>query len=202
MAMPNASNTAKSWDDEKDEVMLEIWNDMEDVATDSATGIGEFLSLTLPALAQHFDGEALDKIKRANPWLAVFATSSTPGWEQAKTAYFDNGPAFLDALASFTKLLHYESLTCTLLSRDIIFCTRLLLSIRREMEGPKSIDRGASAAIGERATRRSSILYGKFTDLNLGKGVTRARIEALLRKNMEAEEDSQSYINNTAHALG
>ena len=164
--------------------------------------IESFLRQTLPAVARHFDGKALDDLKHANPWLAVFEPRSVCGWEEAKSAFLDNGPACLDVLASFTDLIGLEAQIGNMLSRNITFSTQLLQAIRSETEHIASRDLNPQKVKAERLGSRdldpqtvdrqmklwSTELANETSEEDETYRILRARVETLLNNRSAAEE--------------
>ena len=174
----NSIRTADFWDPAKNKLHGEIWEDIR-----TLDGYEEFFGRTLPALARHFDGKALDELRQANPWLAVFEPSSAHDWKEAKDAFLDNGPACLDVLASFTDLTRLEALIIALLRLDGSLCTALLLCMRHELE---LLDKYLS----EQDIARSTM--GVFGADEL-EGISPSRLEAL-RDKYSAEEKATKFF--------
>jgi hypothetical protein len=190
--MSEANRTEEFWDKDKDEIFARC----KDVRSGE---FGELFDQTLPKLALHFDGKALDGLKQANPWLAVFEPSSTAGWKQAQGAFLDNGPVCLDVLASFTDLTRSENQIGIMLSRDITLFTRLLLAIRDEIERHGEKD---PQTVDEHAAQQMSKLTNEILDAAEAENVTRSRIEMLLRNRVKAQEGKESSTNKAGSFIG
>lgn len=193
------------WDDDfgdgkKENIFSEALQHIQDSAKNEQDGIEEFVGQTLPTLARHFDGKALDGLKQANQWLAAFEPGSIPRWEKAKSASLDNGPAFLDVLASFTDSTRFETQIGIMLSWDITFFTRLLLRIRDELDGLKRHGFRGPQTLDQRVARESNKL-AKILGADKAKGITRRRIEALLRNCLQTEEWIATYTKEASFAV-
>jgi len=191
-------SAAEFWDDEKFEMLRRVHKYIKSQAKGEVNEIEELVCQTLPTLARHFDGEALDSLKRANPWLAVFEPDSLLDWEKAKRAFMDNGPSFFDVLASFTDLMRFENQIGIMLGEDVDFYTQLLLALRDEAEHHKEgYENGDPGSIDERVAQRSDSLANGVLDENVTGGVTKNRINMLLRKVVKAEENRWTYNTKT-----
>ena len=156
----------------------------------TALVVEEKFSQVLPRLAQHFDGKALNDLKTANPWLAVFDPSSTSNWENAKSTFIKNGPACLDVLALFTDLIRSEALIGNMLERNVAFTTLLLLAILKKMEeienrydNPKKV----AMQMGRWSDETDKEIAGEE------KATVKGRVEVLLNNRFTAEEVNKSH---------
>ena len=175
-------------DKHKNDKFHEAVRDIEDWP--DRYGIEEVLSQTLPALARHLDGKALDDLKHAHSWLAVFEPRSVLGWEEAKSAFLHNGPACLDVLAGFTDLTRFEAQIGNMLIYDINFSTRLLAAIRDETERlvGRSLDPRHPRMVGPQMERWSKELADETPEAEETERVLGSRVEELLNKRSTAEE--------------
>lgn len=142
---------------------------------------------TLPTLALHFDGKALEALRKAHPWLQLFERGQIDGWEEAKSAFFENGPAFLDALAKFTELTRNENLLAALLSWDLTFSTRLLQTMRAELDHHFEEEENDWEERHQSELLRSKELANELLDAGEAGSVTWSRIEALLSVHSKVE---------------
>lgn len=151
----------------------------------------EFIGQTLPLLARHFDGKALDVLKKANPWLAVFEPSSTASWERAKSAFIEDGPASLEILDEFMNLIRYDCQIGLLITWDSFTHPRLLLAIRdiqKDIKETYHIE--GSKKLNERVARLSTEITKAISDALREEHITSGRIDALLRYDINARQGS------------
>lgn len=191
----SSKETANSWDDVADNLFWKTVDHIKGSPEDMLVRIEELVCKDLPTLARHFDGKALAGLKEANPWLVVFEPGSIPRWEKAKTAFVENGPAFLDVLASFTDLTISENLLGIMLAMDMNFSTQLLLVIRDELVQNKERMEllRDSGRVNEIVVKKRTKLADHVSQACEDKGVTRDRIEALLKNRLNEEDSKWSY---------
>ncbi|KAF2688926.1 hypothetical protein K458DRAFT_484820 [Lentithecium fluviatile CBS 122367] len=188
---PDETNrTAMFWNEEKRDLFKLAMDDIggwDKVLATSGDESQLLLVQTLPALARNLDGKAIDGLRKANPWLAIFEPGSSSDWAKAKSAFIENGPGFLDTLASFTELKRIDCLIGYLLAKDVGVSTRLLKGIRDELERIRGAY-GDARTVDERVKRRVVEVPREMLDTGEAQGLSNVRIDALLRNVFKAED--------------
>lgn len=188
------SRGADFWDEEKSDIFMKTFLYDGKITRNQLDRTDDFVRQTLPMLAQYFDGKALDGLKQANPELAVFEPSSTSSWEEAKSAFINNGPAFLEVLAEYTDLIRFESQIGFIVTWDPVICTQLLLAIRDEIKSMKEVyQTEGSGKLDERVAQLSTTITEKISNADKAEDITSSRINALLSNHFNALEGQLFY---------
>jgi hypothetical protein len=150
-----------------------------------------YILRTLHKLARQFvDDKTLKELRKANSWLAVFEPASTSGWAEAKSKFIQDGPAVLDALASFTDLICMELQIGLLLVKDTHPSVRLLQIIFHRLNDPSQKENLMNRQYGDSGTV-DKLVTNKLKDVPKVEP-TRTRVAALLRNVFEADDGSAS----------
>ena len=190
----NLSRGAGFWDGVKEHFFAETFQIISNNMSDKFQRTNDFFYQTLPLLAQHFDGKALDALREAHPELAVFELSSKPNWEKAKSAFVDNGPAFIEVLAEFTDLTRFDSVITNMVTEHPVTSTQLLLAIREEIKNMKEASQTkGSRVVDEHVAQLSSTLSQEISNADKAKDITSCRVDRLLRNHINAAQDPRPY---------
>ncbi|KAI1179744.1 hypothetical protein F4777DRAFT_531792 [Nemania sp. FL0916] len=150
----------------------------------------------LPALAIHLGSTALSDLTKAHTWLEAFEPGSKRELDSATTEFMKNGPACLDVITKYTKLMRLENQLGLVCRWDTNSTVPLLINICRDLEKHRFEHRISWAMAGtasETEIRWPSRLL-RYDDRSNGirpfdlDDATRDRVDSMARQRLKATE--------------